>query len=77
MSEMLWLIIVIHAIFMVIVVRLFWWHHDKTELQKISWNVRATKIPMDFFVFLSSNLGKSCHMIRHEDKSTIKGTVIH
>ena len=73
MSEMLWLVIVFHAIFLVFVLRLFWWYHDKTGLQN---NIRIQnflKLLQDFFVFFSSNLGRSYPMTKHEDKSTIKG----
>ena len=73
MSDMLWLVIVIHAIFLVFVLRLFWLYHDKIGLLQVSSDRRIFKILQDFFVFLSANLGRSHPVMKHEDKSTIKG----
>ena len=73
MSDMLWLVIVFHAILLVFVFRLFWWYYDKTGLQQVSRTMRIFKIPQDFFVFFSSNLGRSYPIMKHEDKVTIKG----
>ena len=72
MSDMLWVVIVIHAIFLVFVLRLFLWYHDKTGLQQVSRTKRFFKMFQDFFVFFSSNLGRSYPMAKHEEKSTIK-----
>ena len=76
MSELMWLVIVIHAFFLVLVLRLFCCYYDNPRRW---WDVlrprpnQFQQAVRELVMFLFSNLGKSYHSVNNDDKSTIKG----
>lgn len=74
MNPYLWMMLGLHSVFLVIVMRIFWWYYNRSK----STLNRKGKMPLiqeqvqHYLTMCSSYMGGGCGVMPHDDKSAIK-----
>lgn len=73
MDQYLWIMLVLHSLFLVVILWSFWWYYNRTSEQKEKSIMQSIQEQVQHYLTMcSSYLGRSCGSMPHDNKSSIK-----